>query len=71
MILIGKDEFVNLGVLMLVRILNFKIWIINCLFNISLGDCLDYILIDYISMSVLVLVVLVFVFVVLGNYVIG
>ena len=37
LVLTGKDESVNLAVLMLARILNPKIRIINRLFNTSLG----------------------------------
>ncbi|MDE5096495.1 MAG: NAD-binding protein [Trichodesmium sp. St11_bin5] len=71
LILTGKDESVNLGVLMLARILNPKIRIINRLFNTSLGDRLDHTLTDHTSMSVSALAAPVFAFAALGNHAIG
>ncbi|MCL2926544.1 MAG: NAD-binding protein [Trichodesmium sp. St16_bin4-tuft] len=71
LILTGKDESVNLGVLMLARILNPKIRIINRLFNTSLGDRLDHTLADHTSMSVSALAAPVFAFAALGNHAIG
>ena len=71
LVLTGKDESVNLAVLMLARILNPKIRIINRLFNTSLGDRLDHTLTDHTSMSASALAAPVFAFAALGNHAIG
>ncbi|MBD1911798.1 MULTISPECIES: NAD-binding protein [unclassified Leptolyngbya] len=66
-----SDDTLNLGILAQARVLNPKIRIINRLFNASLGDRLDHILPDHVSMSVAALSAPVFAFSALGNRAIG
>ncbi len=71
LVLTENDDATNLAILMQARILNPKIRIINRLFNINLGDRLDYTLPDHTSMSVSALAAPVFTFAALGNRAIG
>jgi K+ transport systems, NAD-binding component len=52
LVLASSDDAQNLAVLTQARVLNPRIRIINRLFNTSLGDRLDQILPDHVSMSV-------------------
>ncbi len=71
LVLAGKDEALNLAILTQARVLNPRIRIINRLFNTSLGDRLDKILPDHVTMSVAALAAPVFAFAALGNKAIG
>ncbi|MCL1474483.1 potassium channel family protein [Argonema antarcticum] len=71
LVLAGKDEALNLAILTQARVLNPRIRIINRLFNTSLGDRLDNILPDHVTMSVAALAAPVFAFAALGNKAIG
>ena len=71
LVLAGDDEALNLATLTQARVLNPRIRIINRLFNTSLGDRLDKILPDHVTMSVAALAAPVFAFAALGNRAIG
>lgn len=71
LVISSSDDTLNLGILAQARVLNPKIRIINRLFNASLGDRLDHILPDHVSMSVAALSAPVFAFSALGNRAIG
>ena len=71
LVIAGNDEPLNLAILTQARVLNPRIRIINRLFNTSLGDRLDNILPDHVTMSVAALAAPVFAFAALGNRAIG
>ncbi len=71
LVLASSDDAQNLAVLTQARVLNPRIRIINRLFNTSLGDRLDQILPDHVSMSVASLSAPVFAFAAMGNRAIG
>ncbi len=71
LVLAAGDDALNLAVLTQARVLNPKIRIINRLFNASLGDRLDHVLPDHVSMSVAALAAPVFAFSAMGNRAIG
>ncbi|MFB2919807.1 MULTISPECIES: potassium channel family protein [Aerosakkonema] len=71
LVLAGNDEALNLAILTQARVLNPRIRTINRLFNTSLGDRLDNILTDHVSMSVAALAAPIFAFAALGNKAIG
>lgn len=71
LVIAGNDETLNLAILTQARVLNPEIRIINRLFNTSLGDRLDQILPDHVTMSVAALAAPVFAFAALGNRAIG
>ncbi len=71
LVLAGKDDALNLAILMQARILNPQIRVINRLFNTSLGDRLDQTLLDHTTMSVSALAGPLFAFAALGNRAIG
>lgn len=71
LVLSGSDDALNLAVLTQARLLNPQIRIINRLFNHNLGERLDRILPDHLSMSVAALAAPVFTFAALGNRAIG
>ncbi|HBL14744.1 MAG TPA: potassium channel protein [Cyanobacteria bacterium UBA11162] len=71
LILSASDDALNLAVLTQARVLNPRIRIINRLFNSSLGERLDQILPDHVSMSVAALAAPVFAFAAMGNQAIG
>ncbi|HBY79078.1 MAG TPA: potassium channel protein [Cyanobacteria bacterium UBA11148] len=71
LILSASDDALNLAVLTQARVLNPRVRIINRLFNSSLGERLDQILPDHVSMSVAALAAPVFAFAALGNQAIG
>jgi len=71
LVLAAGDDALNLAVLTQARVLNPKVRIINRLFNASLGDRLDHVLPDHVSMSVAALAAPVFAFSAMGNRAIG
>lgn len=71
LVLTSGDDALNLGVLTQARLLNPRIRIINRLFNETLGERLDKILPDHVSMSVAALAAPIFSFAALGNKAIG
>ncbi|MGL5032850.1 MAG: NAD-binding protein, partial [Microcystaceae cyanobacterium] len=71
LVLATSDDALNLAILTEARILNPKIRIINRLFNHTLGERLDRILPDHLSMSVSALAAPIFSFAALGNKAIG
>ncbi|MBE9128294.1 MULTISPECIES: potassium channel family protein [unclassified Coleofasciculus] len=71
LILTSSDDALNLAILTQARILNPRVQIINRLFNTSLGDRLDQILPNHVSMSVASLAAPVFAFAAMGNRAIG
>ncbi len=71
LVLAAGDDALNLAVLTQARVLNPKVRIINRLFNSSLGDRLDHVLPDHVSMSVAALAAPVFAFSAMGNRAIG
>ena len=71
LVLTDAEDGLNLTILMQARVLNPRIRIINRLFNTSLGDRLDYTLVDHITLSVAELSAPIFAFSALGNTAIG
>lgn len=71
LVLAAGDDALNLAVLTQARVLNPKVRIINRLFNASLGDRLDHVLPDHVSMSVAALAAPVLAFAAMGNRAIG
>ncbi|MBF2018893.1 MAG: NAD-binding protein [Hydrococcus sp. C42_A2020_068] len=71
LVLASNDDAINLGVLTQARLLNPRIRIVNRLFNQTLGERLDRILPDHVSMSVSALAAPIFSFAALGNKAIG
>jgi voltage-gated potassium channel Kch len=71
LVLASDDDAINLGVLTQARLLNPQIRIVNRLFNQTLGDRLDRVLPDHVSMSVSALAAPIFSFAALGNKAIG
>lgn len=71
LILAGSDDALNLAVLVQARLLNPKIYIVNRLFNGSLGDRLDRTLSGHSTLSVSSLVAPVFAFAAMGSQAIG
>jgi Trk K+ transport system NAD-binding subunit len=71
LVLASDDDAINLGVLTQARLLNPHIRIVNRLFNQTLGERLDRVLPDHVSMSVSALAAPIFSFAALGNKAIG
>lgn len=71
LVLVSEDDAVNLGVLTQARLLNPRIRIVNRLFNETLGERLDRVLPDHVSMSVSALAAPIFSFAALGRKAIG
>lgn len=71
LVLCGGDDALNLAVLTQARLLNPQIRIINRLFNQTLGERLDQILPNHVSMSVSALAAPIFSFAALGDKAIG
>jgi voltage-gated potassium channel Kch len=71
LVLVNDDDAVNLGVLTQARLLNPHIRIVNRLFNQTLGERLDRVLPDHVSMSVSALAAPIFSFAALGSKAIG
>lgn len=71
LVLCGADDALNLAVLVQARLLNPKVYIVNRLFNSSLGDRLDRTLSAHVTMSVSSLVAPVFAFAAMGSQAIG
>jgi Trk K+ transport system NAD-binding subunit len=70
-VLASNDDALNLSVLTQARVLNPRIRIINRLYNQTLGDRLDSLLRDHLTMSVSSLVAPIFTFAALGDKAIG
>jgi hypothetical protein len=66
-----SDDALNLAVLVQARLLSPKIYIVNRLFNSSLGDRLDRTLSSHVTLSVSSLVAPVFAFAAMGSQAIG
>jgi Trk K+ transport system NAD-binding subunit len=71
LVLTGSDDALNLAILLQARLLNPEIYIVNRLFNTSLGDRLDRTLHAHVTLSVSSLAAPVFAFAALGNRTIG
>lgn len=71
LVLVSDDDAVNLGVLTQARLLNPRIRIVNRLFNQTLGERLDRVLPNHVSMSVSALAAPIFSFAALGSKAIG
>ncbi|MBE9042291.1 NAD-binding protein [Oscillatoriales cyanobacterium LEGE 11467] len=71
LILASSDDSLNLAILVQARLLNPKIYIVNRLFNTSLGDRVDRTLAAHVSLSVSALAAPVFAFAALGSQAIG
>ncbi len=71
LVLAGNDDAVNLAILTQARLLNPEIRIVNRLYNHSLGQRLDQILPNHVSLSVSALAAPVFTFAAMGNEAIG
>jgi voltage-gated potassium channel Kch len=71
LVLTSSDDALNLAILTQARVLNPQIRIISRLFNNSLGDRLDQILPNHVSLSVAALAAPVFAFAAMGNQAIG
>jgi voltage-gated potassium channel Kch len=71
LVLAGHDDALNLAVLTQARLLNHRIRIINRLFNQTLGERLDRVLPNHVSMSVSALAAPIFSFAASGNKAIG
>jgi voltage-gated potassium channel Kch len=71
LILASNDDALNVAILTEARVLNPQIRIINRLYNQTLGDRLDHIIPDHVTMSVASLASPIFAFAALGNKAIG
>ncbi len=71
LILAWSDDALNVAILTEARVLNPKIRIINRLYNQTLGDRLDQIIPDHVTMSVASITSPIFAFAALGNKAIG